>query len=375
MFKDAFEHVLTKTKENIERFDTLFPHVGDGTSYKAIENRDWTNGFWSGILWLCYEYSKNPEYLEAAKTSTESFVRRLEQNIVLDHHDIGFLYSLSTKADWIVTKNENARKVTLQAADVLLKRWRSNGEYIQAWGTERNEVEGGRIIIDCLMNLPLLYWAYEQTGDQKYKYVADAQAEKTRRYLVRGDFSSYHTFHFNQLTGEPIGGSTHQGFTNGSTWSRGQAWGIYGFALLYRQTGNVYYQKLSIEMTNYFLLNMPEDQVAYWDFDAPLTKLSYRDSSASAIAVSGMLELVSTMNSNHPEQSRIKDSAYQIITSLVKNYSTAGIPTAHGLLQHGSYHVRGNLVPDGHVIWGDYFYTEALVRILKGIPGYWYERD
>ena len=141
------------------------------------------------------------------------------------------------------------RQLTLEAADHLLKRWRpAGGGYIQAWGREGDPKEAGRIIIDCLLNLPLLFWAEQQTGDPKYREVAITQAEKTRRYIVRGDDSSYHTFFFDPSTGEPIGGATHQGYTNGSTWTRGQAWGVYGFALAYHYTGDRLFLETSKRM-------------------------------------------------------------------------------------------------------------------------------
>lgn len=139
------------------------------------------------MLWLSYEYSGDDAYRKAALRTVNSFQERLRSSIVLDHHDIGFLYSLSAKACWIIVRDEEARQLALRAADKLMLRYREKGGYIQAWGQEGHETNGGRIIIDCLMNLPLLYWAYEQTGNIDYLNVAVTQADKSRRYLVRGD--------------------------------------------------------------------------------------------------------------------------------------------------------------------------------------------
>lgn len=375
MWKIAIEEAIATITRNMNRFGEAYPHVGDGGHYTLIENNDWTNGFWSGLLWLGYEYSGEERLREAARKTTACFRRRLEDNVVLDHHDIGFLYSLSAKAQWIVEKDESAKRLALQAADRMMKRWREPGGFFQAWGQKGDPVEGGRIIIDCLLNLPLLYWASEQTGSPVYREAAKAQAEKSRRYLVRGDDSSYHTFFFNQLTGEPVGGATHQGYSNGSTWSRGQAWGIYGFALSYRYTRDSLFLETSKRMAVYFLQHLPEDGVAYWDFHLPPGQQLYRDSSASAIAAAGLVELLSHLDEQDALYSCLQSGLIRSMKALVQHYSTIGDKDAEGLLKHGSYHVRGGQAPDDYMIWGDYFYLEALLRLERGISGYWHERE
>ncbi|RAV19971.1 glycoside hydrolase family 88 protein [Paenibacillus contaminans] len=377
MWKKAIEDAVVKTRKNIERYGEQFPHValnGGGYTTNLNPNTDWTDGFWTGMLWLCYEYSKDETFREAAQRNIESFRKRLADNIALEHHDIGFLYSLSAKAGWIIEKDEAAKELTLKAADKLLGRWREEAQLIQAWGPLGDEKQGGRIIIDCLMNLPLLYWASEMTGENRYREVAVKHAEKSRRYLVRGDDSSYHTFYFEQDTGIPIGGSTHQGYQNGSTWTRGQAWGIYGFALSYKYTKNPAFLETSRRLARYFLENLPEDDVAYWDFDVPADADTYRDSSASAIVCAGLLELLDHLDANDAERPYFEGWLKRSLQSLVQNYSTIGEEEAEGLIKRGSYHVRGNSSPDDFVIWGDYYYLEALMRIEKGVTGYWYNR-
>jgi unsaturated chondroitin disaccharide hydrolase len=374
VWKTAIDDAIAKTLKNIERFEGKFPHVSSNGSYELNENNDWTNGFWSGMLWLCYEYSQDERFRNAADKTVTSFHKRLKDHVVLDHHDIGFLYSLSSKAQWIVEKDESARQLTLQAADLLMNRWCEPGGYIQAWGQKGDSKEGGRIIIDCLLNLPLLYWASEQTGNPSYLEAARTQAEKSRRYLVRGDDSSYHTFFFNPETGEPIGGATHQGYTNGSTWTRGQAWGVYGFALSYRYTKDIKFLEASKRLARYFLEHLPDDHVAYWDFNAPVGKDTFRDSSASAIVAAGLLELISLMEEQDPERLYFQEQLEKSMTSLVQRYATIGEEDAEGLLKHGSYYVHGGISPDDYMIWGDYYYLEALMRLEKGMGGYWYER-
>lgn len=375
MWARAIEQAVEQTKRNIERFGEQFPHVSaDGKHYMLNPNTDWTDGFWSGMLWLCYEYTGEAVFRDAAVRTVDSFRRRLEVRTNLNHHDIGFLYSLSSKAGWIVDKDEEARQLTLQAADALMERWRETPQLIQAWGPENDPENGGRIIIDCLMNLPLLYWATEQTGDAKYREVAGIHAEKSRRFLVRGDDSSYHTFYFDQATGDAVRGGTHQGYRDGSTWTRGQAWGIYGFALAYRGLGRPEFLETSKRMAKYFIDRLPEDYVVYWDFDVPQVPESKRDSSASAIAACGMLELAGHLGPEDPFKAELMEAVTRSISSLALNYTPARASDEEGLIRRGSYSVRTGLSPDDYTIWGDYYYLEALMRLEKGIPGYWYSR-
>ncbi|MEO2208244.1 glycoside hydrolase family 88 protein [Paenibacillus pabuli] len=376
MWKDAIEDALQVTRSNIERFGDRFPHVSNGDEHYVLnDNTEWTAGFWSGILWLCSEYTQDPLFREAAVRTVDNFRTRMERKSIFDHHDIGFLYSLSSKAQWVVERDPAARDLTLEAADMLMKRWREESGLIQAWGRKGDVNNGGRIIIDCLLNLPLLLWAYEQTNNEEYRRAAKLHAEKSRRFLVRGDDSSYHTFYFDQATGEAIRGGTHQGYNDGSTWTRGQAWGIYGFALCSRYLQSAEMFETARRLARYFIAHVPEDHVAYWDFDAPQTSETKRDSSASAIAACGILEIAERMDPSDPERQFFLDAVQKSMASLVQNYSTHGAETEEGLLKHGSYSVRGGDSPDDYVIWGDYFYLEALMRLERGIPGYWYERE
>lgn len=373
MWRRAIEDAVGKIHRNLEQHGLTFPHITNEKRYEWSANEDWIEGFYTGLVWLGYEYSGDPYFKEQAQLQIGDFKRRLQQRICLEHHDIGFLYGLSALAGWIVERDNDARELAMQAADHLMGRWRSQGGYLQAWGPENDEQNGGRIIIDCLMNLPLLYWASQMSGDPSYGEVAYKQAELSRRFLVRGDDSSYHTFYFQKENGNPLGGGTHQGYQDGSTWTRGQAWGIYGFALSYRYTQDPAFLRTSKRLLRYFVDHLPEDYVAYWDFDVPIEEHTSRDSSASAITACGMLELLELLPEGDPDRAWISDSLERTMQSLVKHYATIG-EEAEGLLKHGSYHVRGNSGLDDYMIWGDYYYLEALMRLERSVPGYWYER-
>ncbi|OMD54273.1 glycoside hydrolase family 88 protein [Paenibacillus odorifer] len=371
MWNKAIEDAIHKVGSNMANHPGKLPHIAEGQQYEWGDNDDWIEGFYVGMMWLAYEYSKDSCYKEAAASWLGDFKHRLDQHIALDHHDIGFLYTLTAVAEWKITGSEAARAVGLQAADTLCKRWREPAGVLQAWGLESDPENAGRIIIDCLMNLPLLFWAAEETGDKRYYEIALEHAFKSRKFLVRGDASSYHTFYFDPATGNAIRGGTHQGYEDGSTWTRGQAWGIYGFALAYRYTQKEDFLKTSKSLADYFISHLPEDGVAYWDFDVPVGAETPRDSSASAIAAAGLLELLDHLGVDDPDRAIYEVALHRSMKSLVEHYATSGNPEAEGLLKHGSYHVRGGRVPDGHMIWGDYYYMEALIRLQTGIRGYW----
>ena len=372
MWNAAIADALVKLRQNIVKHPGMLPHIIEGQCYEWGENNDWIEGFYIGMMWLAYEYGQDTFYKESAEAYLTNFEERLERHVALDHHDIGFLYSLSAVAEWRVTGNEAARQVALKAAETLLKRWRPQIGIIQAWGLEDDPENGGRMIIDCLLNLPLLFWAYEQTQDQRYYDVAMRHALISQKFLVRGDGSSYHTFYFDRSNGNAIRGGTHQGYEDGSTWTRGQSWGIYGFALAYRYTKHDAFLDTSKRLAKYFIEHMPEDDVVYWDFDVPVEAGTPRDSSASAITACGLLELLELTSEDDSSRQMFTDALDRTMRALVEKYATTDIPAAEGLLKHGSYHVRGDRAPDDYMIWGDYFYLEALVRLEKGIKGYWY---
>lgn len=373
MWRQAIEQALPILKNNIAGHPGKLPHITEGQRYDWGGNDDWIEGFYIGMMWLAYEYGGDPYFKEAAESFLPNFKDRLDRHVELDHHDIGFLYSLSAVAQWRTTRSEEARAVALQAAEKLCGRWRPGMGAIQAWGVEGDPDNGGRIIIDCLLNLPLLFWACEQTGDRKYYDIAYRHARKSLKFLVRGDGSSYHTFYFDPNTGHALRGGTHQGYEDGSTWTRGQAWGIYGFALAYRYTKDAEFLDASKRLARYFIDRLPEDYVVYWDFDVPIEPGTPRDSSASAIAACGLLELLEWLGDSDPERESFEKALWHSMYSLSTNYAEASNSKAEGLLRHGSYHVRGNRAPDDYMIWGDYYYLEALVRMQKGIRGYWYE--
>ena len=234
----AMDYVVAQTRANMEYFGTKFPwSATKGLKYPIIENIEWTDGFWTGLLWLCYEYTGDEAFRVRAEQNIDSFLHRVENRIELDHHDLGFLYSISCVAGYKLVGSEKGKRAGILAADKLMERYNERDKFIQAWGAVGAK-DNYRLIIDCFMNIPLLYWATQITGDPKYAEAADNHYVKAANHVIRDDASAFHTFYFDAETGAPVRGATRQGYSDDSAWARGQTWGIYGIPLNYIQNHN-----------------------------------------------------------------------------------------------------------------------------------------
>ena len=296
-----------------------------------------------------------------------SFRERLEKRVHITH-DLGFLFTLSARAQWQLTGDEQARHLALLAAGELVKRYHPQGKYIQAWGQIGDPVEGGRAIIDTMMNLPLLFWAFEQTGNSEFYRPAREHAETSLRYLLRPDGASYHTFFFDQETGEPIGPRTHQGYADDSLWARGQAWAIYGFALAAEWCKEPSFLEAAQRAARRFVSELPPDGVPTWDLRLPGDAPHYRDSSAGAIAACGMLRLARLKGGQ--EGVDFHNLACMLLDALAAHCLETE-PEAQGLLRHGTYHAHKGLGVDTYFICGDYFFLEALLAAEGKAADFW----
>lgn len=351
--------IIIKMESNMERFGYDFPSASatDG-KYHIKQNDDWTNGFWTGMLALAYEYTGDSKFLHLIETNMVSFQKRLDEHFVLDHHDIGFLYSLSAGAAYKITRNNIYQATLLQAADVLLNRFQEKGNFIQAWG-EYGDPNEYRVIIDSFINLPLLFAATEYSGKTIYKEVALKHFETLLKTVFRDDSSTYHTYYFDVKTGQPLYGSTHQGHSDTSTWARGQAWAILGIPLNESYIHSPVFPEMYPSVVEIFLKNLPEDFIPYWDFDYTDREPSDKDSSAAAIAACGFLE--AAQQEVYPESEGLANG---LIYQLGEFYTNAAEDN-EGLLQHGVYAFAEGKGIDEPNLWGDYFYFEALVRLAN----------
>ena len=223
----ARQHVLELISRHLTEFGEQFPAetCKDGF-YPLTGNVEWTTSFWTGQLWLAWEMSGDEKFRAMAEKHTRSFGLRIAGRHDTNTHDLGFLYTLSCVADWRLTGNREARGFSLLAAEALLERFHDKARIIQAWGDLSDPEQAGRMIIDCNMNLPLLYWATEQTGDPRFADAAKAHVMQAATYLIREDASTFHTYYMDVKTGAPRYGNTQKGYADDSCWSRGQAWGL-----------------------------------------------------------------------------------------------------------------------------------------------------
>lgn len=369
--KEAIENAIKQIDKNMKYFKDKFPSSATkNNKYEIIENIEWTDGFWTGLLWLAYEYTNDNKYRELAESNIKSFKNRVDKDIEIDHHDLGFLYSLSCVSGYKLTGSEIAKEASIKAADKLISRYQEVGEFIQAWG-ELGSKEHYRFIIDCLLNIPLLYWTSEETGDSKYKEIADKHFVTSCNNVIRDDASAFHTFYMDNETGKPLRGVTRQGYSDSSAWARGQAWGVYGIPLNYKNTKNESCFNLYKGMTNYFLNRLPEDNVCYWDLIFGDGDNHSKDSSAAAIAVCGIHEMNKFMPEVDEDKEVYKYAMHNILRSLINNYTHTDVEEGKPVLLHGVYSWHSGKGVDEGNIWGDYFYLEALMRFYKDWELYW----
>lgn len=373
--KNAIEIAVNQINSCFPKFENKFPYSNsENNFYKASDNVEWSTGFWTGEIWLAYEYTKDEKFKEIALKQVESFKKRIENKIDVNHHDMGFLYSPSCVAAYKLVKSNTAKEAALLASENLISRYQEKGEFIQAWGNLGDD-NNYRLIIDCLLNLPLLFWATETTKNQKYRTIALKHISTAMKVILKDDNSTYHTYYFDKKTGLPLQGVTRQGNRDDSAWARGQAWGIYGSALAYSYTKNYDYIEKFKKMCDFFISHLPSDYLPYWDFDFSDGSKEPRDSSASAIAICGIYEMIKYLN--YKESTYYKEIADKLLNVLIDKCQANNPKESNGLLLHGTYARKSKYNPcnnrgvDECNTWGDFFYFEALMRAYKNWDSYW----
>jgi len=368
--REKLEYALSEAIKKIDfalpTFTDMFPdHASVNNVYAAVKNDGgWNTGFWTGVLFHAYELTGNEKYKDVILNHhVPSHHHRIVNKLGVDHHDMGFLYIPSCVAAWKVFGNEQAKEAAILAADNLITRYHEKAKFIQAWGKMGAE-DNYRLIVDCLLNIPLLYWASEVTGDKKYDEIAYTHFNTTINVCCRPDASTYHTYYFDSKTYQPLKGVTHQGAYDDSAWARGQTWGMYGPMLTYIYKKDENAMQVFKATANYYLSYLPEDYIAYWDLCFTDGDDEPRDTSSSAIAVCAMLEAIKYMDESDPLRKIYVNACNRIMNSLIDNYLTKDIPESNGLLLHATYGKPQNNGIDEMNIWGDYFYMEALHRML-----------
>jgi unsaturated chondroitin disaccharide hydrolase len=299
-FQDAYDVCVEKIRRTIPRLAaapktcSLDPK-GDYFAWPEgfFEIGNWTSSFFTGMSLIAYETTKDPHFLKEVNRMSPVYHDKLHRHGMDTMHDLGFLYSLYSIALWRITGSVEQRALGLKAAEELAKRFVPSGEYLRAWGRMDDQTSdyAGLAIVDCMMNLPLLFWATEVTGNPFFREIAIKHANTTAKLFVRKDDSVCHAFRFDLATGAPVEEANYCGAAVGSHWARGTTWAIYGFALAYRYTKIPLYLEISQRLANKFLSLLDEEIVPIWDFRRRPSDRDARDASAAAIAACGLYEL------------------------------------------------------------------------------------
>ncbi|NLK74455.1 MAG: glycosyl hydrolase family 88 [Clostridiales bacterium] len=342
-----------------ERNSDIIPFISVNGRYEDMGKQSinwWTNGFWAGIMWQMYHGTKDLKYKEIAEKVEKRLDEALDNYDMLDH-DVGFMWLHTAVANYRLTGNKESRTRGLKAASILASRYNLEGKYIRAWNGPESSM-----IIDCMMNLPLLYWAREQVQDPRFRMIGKNHSDTTLKYIIREDGSCNHVVEFDPNTGEYLNNPVGQGYEQGSSWSRGQSWAIYGMALAYRYLGDEAYLNAAKRVAHYFIANVAlTAYIPLIDFRAPEEPVYY-DTTAGACAACGLLEL-SQYVSEH-EKKLYVEAAFNILKSMNEKHCDYNKET-DGILGYGSgkYHRES----DRHVpiIYGDYFLIELVLRFLN----------
>ena len=373
---NALQRVIGKIEALVPRFGLRNPRLGlpGELQYEFCTEDEWVASFWPGQLWLAYSLIGDDRLKNSARARRGYFQRVLE-NPAWHDHDLGFLFLLTSVADYKLTGDEQSRAMALKAAEFLAGRWRQPMTFCMCWnpmlrdGPAFSAQKTGTLNIDSLQGMSLLYWAHRETGQQSFLDIANMHNETAIQYLIRDDFSSFHAYEFDPRTGAPVKGFTHQGFADDSCWSRGQAWAIHGLAQSYLNTGITSYRDSAAAMADYVADRLPADGVPLWDYALPPRETPYRDTSAGAVTAAGLYALAEGFGSG-PEVVQYTAIADRILLGLCENHDVSATPEAEGHLTEGAAFVglgrANNLLP-----YGDYYYVEALMRAVGHTEFFW----
>ena len=334
-----------------------FPTGTKFEKYTTAADGSWVGGFWPGQLWMAYLDTNDDFFRQLAQSWALKLAPRETQNT---DHDLGFLFSPSWVTAYRLTGDTSWRDGALVAAGELIKRFNPKGQFIRAWGALGTADNAGRMIIDTMMNLDLLCWATKVTGDSKYQDIAVAHAKTAAKYMVRPDNTTCHVFDFNPDTGAPIGQNTVQGYSATSCWSRGQSWGVYGFARMFHRTGDRAFLDVSRRLADWTIQHVTDDYVPVWDYRSPLAPYDVKDSSAATVNAAGMLDLAKL--TGNP---RYEAAALQFLDALGKTCLTTKSARADAIVSRGT---RNRPAEDGVEIglpYADYYLMEAILRVLR----------
>ena len=365
LIKKEIEGILQKINKNMQLYKNATPNITPTLKYSDNMSDDgsWTGSFWMGMVILAAAFEpekKRSEYVKYLDGFYEFYNDRLERGY--KDHDLGFLYQLYAVDAYRLTNDNKYREMSIRAAQLMMCRYNPAGRFIRAWQPLIMPAESGRIIMDCMMNLPLLFCAAQMSGMEYMRNAAMNHADATL-HCFREDGSIYHTYLFDPISGEPLFGQNEGGYDDASCWSRGLAWAVYGFYLAWQHTQEAKYFDAALKAADYFITHLNDDYMPMWDFAVRegMTGYGSIDTSAASIAACGLYRLHAVT-----KQEKYKDYADKMLMTLIKKYSHVHEEGAEILLEKcycGGFHTDGSrIVNQWGAIFGDYFYFEALLR-------------
>jgi len=366
-YREVISFAGSSLDEAYTRLDGGYPVYTEDGQWTTTEKATWAYGYYPGLAWLIYQSTRDPKYYDLARRWARGLEDRRSD---VTGVGLGQLFYLTHVTGYQITGNQRFREVALEAARSLAERSTLAG-FIPAWGEPGDSVLGRRLSIDTIMNLDLLYWATEATGNQKYARVANMHALFTLRNLVNSEGKILHMADFHPSTGKPFREKhailandknyAPKGYNPSTAWALGQAWAVYGFTSTYRNSGNTLFLNAAKLTADYFLANLPEDGVSLWDFELPAEEKPQKDTSATSVAAAALLKL-SGLCPNEADRLRYRAAAEKMVKTLTQNYLKHG--SLGGLLEQGVFDKNQGIGVGCSTVWGDYYYIEALL-ILK----------
>lgn len=372
-FESALAFAQRQVRRLVDAHPDFFPLYTQNGRWKH-GGEAWTNwceGFLPGMMWIFHERTGDATWRALAERYSRLVEPRKDDRTV---HDLGFLFYHGTYRRWYETTvrekrpDRALRDVVVHAGRTLAMRFQPRGAYLSSF------VAPESCFIDIMMNVPVIWYAGRMAEDSAVLDIARTHCMTTRRYLVRGDGSTAHEGLFDLESGAFLRTSTHQGYRADSCWSRGQAWALYGFATCARLTSDDLWLDTASRCAGYFLRHVQDDPVPAWDFDAPAKERAHKDTSAGAIAAAGLFELADARESlapTGPTADHLRECGAILLDALCDEpYLATGDPAWEGILKHGIYHLHKGLGVDESVMWGEYFFCDALDRALT-----WFDRS
>lgn len=350
---------MAKSLEN----NRLLPKTFEKGELVTSDSKWWCSGFFPGVLWYLYE--NNPS--EELKKYAIDYTNRVEdQKYTTDNHDIGFMIYCSFGNGLRIAGTESYNDVIVTASNSLSTRYKEHIGLIRSWDWNK-DVWQYPVIIDNMMNLEMLMWASKHTGDQKYANIAKSHADKTMKEHFREDYSCYHVVDYDTITGDSRLKQTWQGYADSSSWSRGQAWALYGYSMMYRETGDEKYLDHAQKIADFIINhpNMPQDGIPYWDFNAPNIPDEKRDASAGAIIASALIELSQQAKNEELGKLYLNTAEKQLQTLTSDEYLAEPGTNGNFILKHSVGAIPRNQEIDVPLTYADYYYVEALMRYKK----------